>query len=308
MNRITELDTRELQKPFLKWIGGKTQIIQQVLSQFPTTINNYHEPFLGGGSVLLAVLSLIKCGRIKLTGSIYASDLNSNLINVYRQLQTNPVNLATAVQQLRDTYHNLHGNVVNRKPSCLEQGTSSKESYYYWIRHQYNTQNSLDTIKVAAQFIFLNKTCFRGMYRVGPNGFNVPYGHYRTTPSMLTVSEANVFSDLLVPVQFSCQPFSDSIRCAITDDWVYLDPPYVPVQTTSFVGYNVDGFGLETHLELFTELKRLIQNQVRFAMSNSNVDLVVNEFTECQIHEIVARRAINSKNPGSKTTEVIITN
>ena len=74
------------------------------------------------------------------------------------------------------------------------------------------------------------------------------------------------------------------------------------------MGYNVDGFGLETHLELFTELKRLIQNQVRFAMSNSNVDLVVNEFTECQIHEIVARRAINSKNPGSKITEVIITN
>ena len=141
MDRITELDTLELQKPFLKWIGGKTQIIQQVLSQFPTTINNYHEPFLGGGSVLLAVLSLIKCGRIKLTGSIYASDLNSNLINVYRQLQTNPVNLAKAVQQLRDTYHNLHGTVVNRKPSCLEQGTSSKESFYYWIRHQYNTQN-----------------------------------------------------------------------------------------------------------------------------------------------------------------------
>lgn len=296
-----------IQKPFLKWVGGKTQIINQIIAKIPKELENYHEPFLGGGSVLLAVLSLQKHNKIKINGRVYAYDINKTLIDVYKHIQSEPATLFKHIQEFKNEYHSLKGTVINRKPKNLLEAKTSKESYYYWLRNQFNTMDK-NTVQYSALFIFLNKTCFRGIYREGPNGFNVPYGHYKKTPSIITEAELKTISRLIKDVNFVCADFKQSIRTVGEGDFVYLDPPYAPETSKSFVGYNAEGFSLDTHAELFSEIKKIADKNIKFAMSNAKVDLVTNNFADYECEDIEARRAINSKKPDSKTMEVIIYN
>ena len=154
--------------------------------------------------------------------------------------------------------------------------------------------------------MFINKTCFRGMYREGPNGYNVPYGHYKKTPTIISETDLNYISELIKDVEFKNCSFTESIKNVKDGDFVYLDPPYAPENSNSFVGYVADGFDLDTHKLLFNEIKKI--KNVKFAMSNAKVDLVMDNFKDYNCDDIVARRAINAKKPGSKTTEVIIYN
>lgn len=294
-----------LHKPFLKWVGGKTQIINHILDKIPSEIDNYHELFLGGGSVLLGVLSMVKDNKIVIKNKIYAYDINKTLIRVYKNIQKNKDELFSHLSFYIKEYDNITGTVINRKPLTIEEAKTSKESYYYWIRHIFN-QMDKDSIECSAIFMFLNKTCFRGMYREGPKGFNVPYGHYKKTPTIITEENLTAISVLIKDVEFIHSDFRDSIKNDIKEgDYVYLDPPYAPESDTSFVGYTIDGFNLDMHTLLFNEIKKL---KVKFAMSNAKVTLVTDSFIGYHCQEIKARRAINSKNPGSKTTEVIIYN
>tara|TARA_B110001450_G_C17196804_1_gene309683 strand:- start:56 stop:490 length:435 start_codon:yes stop_codon:yes gene_type:complete len=144
------------------------------------------------------------------------------------------------------------------------------------------------------------------MYREGPNGYNVPYGHYKKTPTIISETDLNYISDLIKNVEFKHSSFTDSIKNVKEGDFVYLDPPYAPENANSFVGYVADGFNLETHKLLFNEIKNL--ENIKFVMSNAKVDLVTDNFKEYNCDDIIARRAINAKKPGSKTTEVIIYN
>lgn len=299
------MEKDKLQKPFLKWVGGKSQIINNIISKIPKEMDNYHELFLGGGSVLLAVLSMQKQKKIMIKNKIYAYDINKNLINVYKDIQKNKDELYSFISKYINEYHNITGTTINRKPSSIEEAKSSKESYYYWIRNKYNKMDK-NTVECSALFMFINKTCFRGMYREGPNGYNVPYGHYKKTPTIITEEDLNYISDLIKDVEFKDCGFSDSIKNIKDGDFVYLDPPYAPENSKSFVGYVADGFNLDMHKLLFNEIKKL--SGVKFAMSNAKVDLVIENFKEYKCEDILARRAINSKNPGSKTTEVIIYN
>lgn len=271
-------------KPFLKWVGGKTQILDEVVKHFPRIIHNYHEPFVGGGSVLLGLLSHVKAGQISVTGKIYASDWNPNLIGLYKNIQSKPQDLIDELKKL----------------------STNDEDYYYMIRMRFNEAEDRTSVETSAMFLYLNKTGFRGMYREGPKGFNVPFGHYKN-PTILDEEHILLVSELIQPVIFTHCSFEDSIRNVIVDDFVYLDPPYAPETTTSFVKYNTDGFGIEKHEELFNLCKSL---KGKFLMSNADVSLVKNAFnsTDYTTETILCRRAINSKDPSSKTNELLITN
>ena len=156
-------------------------------------------------------------------------------------------------------------------------------------------------------FIFLNKTCFRGIYRVGPNGFNVPYGHYKN-PKIINKNHLDNIHLLIKDVIFVSCDFSKSLKNIKNGDFVYLDPPYVPEKKTSFLGYTDSGFNLENNKKLFNEINNL--ENVKIMMSNSDVKLVRDYFenNKYTIISLVCKRSINSKKPNSKTNEVIIIN
>lgn len=307
------MNNEKIQKPFLKWVGGKTQIIHDIISKIPKEMNSYHELFLGGGSVLLAVLSLQKQEKIVIRNKIYASDINETLINVYKHIQNNKDELYKFIDFYISEYDSIEGTQINRNPTTIQEAKTSKESYYYWIRNIYNklvfsriNNDELKAIECSALFMFLNKTCFRGMYREGKNGFNVPYGHYKKTPTIISKEDLYYVSHLIQNVEFRHENFENSIKNIKKGDFIYLDPPYAPENKNSFVEYVAGGFNLEHHELLFSEIKKL--KNVRFIMSNANVPLVIDNFKEFHCQEVIARRAINSKKPGSTTIEVIIYN
>ena len=281
----------KIQKPFLKWVGGKTQIIDSIISKLPKETNNYHELFVGGGSVLFAILSLQKHNKFLIKDKIYAYDINFNLINMYKNVQNNKDELYKILKSYYDKYDSITGSIINRKPKTIEEAQTSKESYYYWLRTQFN-QLQNNHIKKSALFIFLNKTCFRGVYREGPHGFNVPYGHYKKTPTIITKETLDCISNLIKDVEFTCCDFRDSINNAQPGDFMYLDPPYAPINETSFVGYNKKGFGLQDHKDLFALINNLTDKQVRVCVSNAKVPLVMDSFDKQKytIKELECRR------------------
>jgi len=267
-------------KPLLKWVGGKTQILTEVLARFPREIGTYHEPFLGGGSVLLGLLG---SPDIRVSGAVYASDVNPRLINVYRMVQGRLEDLLVCMRALVHDY----------------TATEDREAFYYRTRDRFN-QLPHDGVESAALFLFLNKTCFRGVYREGPRGFNVPFGHYKTT-DVLDEPNLRAVSVAIQRVVFTCEGFEEALTRPVAGDFVYADPPYIPETQTSFVGYVVGGFA--KHEVLFTTLKRL---PCSFLLSNSNVPLVRESFpAPCVVDVITVRRAIHSKNPDSQTTETL---
>ncbi len=297
-----------IQKPFIKWVGGKSQLLNIIKPKIPCSMNNYHEIFLGGGSVLLMILSIQKENKIKITNKVYAYDINNGLINVYKHIQTKKDELFTYITNYITTYDSLKGTIINRKPKTLDEAKTSKESYYYWVRNIFNTMDEKDSVEYSAIFMFLNKTCFRGMYREGPNGYNVPYGHYKKTPTIITKEELDNVSELIKNVEFVHSNFKESMKNVEEGDFVYLDPPYAPETNKSFVGYVNDGFDLKMHKSLFDEILKLHEKKAKFLMSNSRVDMVIEKFKDYNCEDIVARRAINSKKPESTTTEVLIQN
>ena len=305
------------QKPLLKWCGGKTQIINKIMDKFPKKINNYYEPFLGGGSVLLALLSSCSQNNIEIIGNIYVYDKNDLLINIYKDIQNNAEELISHLCEIINIYSAITVLEGNRKPTNLDEAQESKESYYYYIRNEFNkiikNKKGNDTIKSSAYFIFLNKTCFRGVYREGPNGFNVPFGHYKQNINIdLLTNEINNINNLIQCVIFECKDFKDVLNNNFEeDDFIYLDPPYYPIDEKSFVGYTKDGFNEEEHNSLFELIDNLNNENVNLMLSNSCTEKVKNHFNNeknYEINEIDARRAINSKNPESKVKEVIVMN
>lgn len=289
-------------KPILKWVGGKGKILDTLIAKFPTHINNYYEPFLGGGSVLFALLKCVQTGSIVVSGTIHAYDANTPLIHVYKNIQTNPNGIFECIQLLINEYNAL--------PDIKNTEIQTRESFYYTLRTKYNEMSLEEKCHAygSAMFVFLNKTGFRGMFREGPNGFNIPYGNY-SSPEIVNKLHLDEIHLLIQGVIFESRDFTWSISQALDGgDFVYLDPPYAAETKTSFVGYTKNGFGA-TH------------NSILFAMcdaaccgimiSNANVDIVREHFTSEKkyiTNTIVCKRSINSKNPKSTAVEVIITN
>jgi len=310
---VTSIGQTVFQKPFLKWVGGKTQIINEVMELFPKEMGNYHEPFLGGGSVLLALLSCKASGAITVNGTVFASDLNSNLIGLYKNIQSDVEGVITAVTSLVAEFTAASATVpatVNRTATTLAEAQTSPESYYFWIRRRFNALTKAErmTVPASAMLLFMNKTCFRGVYREGPRGFNVPFGNY-TAPGILDEEHLRAVSDLIHDVVFTVRPFMESLDVMESGDFVYLDPPYAPeTDGASFVSYTADGFDLESHKLLFKTCDSFNSRNIGMLMSNASVTLVKAAFSNAAytVKTISCRRAIHSKKPGERADEVLI--
>lgn len=300
-------------KPFLKWVGGKSQIIDDVISRFPADIRDYHEPFVGGGSVLLALCESVQAGRICVRGSIRASDINGNLIHAYRNVQNDCEGVIAALEELVNDFKDITGTTVNRAAATREEAGGSKESFFYWVRARYNaltTEEQRRSPEATAMLIFLNKTCWRGVYREGPRGFNVPYGNYKN-PQVYDADHLRAVSRCLRDVVFVHQPFAAAMDAVERGDFVYLDPPYAGAGTaSSFTSYTAAGFAEDAHARLFAGCHDLSAKGVPFLLSNADVQLVRDAFQASQYHTdvISCRRAIHSKRPESKADEVLIHN
>ena len=260
-NNIVNMDCiskRDIPRPLLKWVGGKGQIIDKLIKQIPKKINNYHEIFVGGGSFLIMILWAKERGFITIDGDINIYDLNEALIETYNNIKNNKTELFKSIKEIETEFNTceIEGD-VKRKPVNKEDAMTSKESYYYWIRKQYNELKDKSTIKSSSYFIFLNKTGFRGMYREGPNGYNIPYGNNKN-PKIIDKNELDYISELIKDVNFHNSDFSKSFEnIQGENNFIYLDPPYAPENDKSFVGYTKDGFDITQHELLFNLTKKI---------------------------------------------------
>lgn len=272
-------------KPFVKWAGGKRQLLPVITSHIPTNFERYFEPFLGGGAVFFS-LSKEKKARW------FLSDLNSELILSY-------VTIRDRVEELISSLE------------CHAQNYSKNQSVYYYKVRETNPKDEIDKV---SRLIFLNKTCFNGLYRVNSKGkFNVPVGKY-VNPNI--VNKENLFEVSKVlqskDISIKCQDFESALKVMNSEDFVYLDPPYQPVSSTSsFTSYTDKDFEFSDQERLFTKFKSLDKKGVRVLLSNSKSNEIIELFKEFSdgIIEINANRFINSvseKRTGH--TELLIKN
>jgi len=249
-------------KPFLKWAGGKTQLLSHILARFPDKFRRYHEPFLGGGAVFFA---------LDRRHTAHLSDVNSALIHTY--------------QAIRDDLPGLL--------KALRKHQASEEHYYY-VRSI--APASLAPTRAAARTIFLNRTCFNGLYRVNRKGeFNVPFGRY-SNPKICNEENLAAVSEALQGVKLRvADVLKDGLK-ARAGDLVYFDPPYHPVSpTASFTSYTAKGFGPEQQEQLAELFAALAAKGVHVVLSNSDTPFVRKLFKGFRIEQVFARRAINSR-------------
>ena len=266
--------------PFVKWAGGKRQMLEQLYIRMPDTYNAYYEPFVGGGAL---VLSLAPEGaRI--------NDINQELVHTYAEIRDH---LDTILEKLME----------------LDKVTCTRE-FYYDMRNRYNEKrlgHSYDT-EMAALFIYLNKHCFNGLYRVNTKGeFNVPWNQKQAVRSM-DMENIKAISAYLKSVTITCQDFEQALTEAKAGDFVYFDSPYAPLNPTSFDSYTKEGFTEEEHRRLAALFRRLTEKGVSCMLTNHNTELIQELYEGFLLEEIDVRRAINSDPKKRRGKEVIIRN
>lgn len=272
-------------KPFVKWAGGKTQILDKLLNFIPKKFNNYYEPFIGGGSLLFSLLPR----------NFYINDINSELVLAYKCFTKRES--FDKLKSLLDLHANKH---------CDE--------YYYQIRNldrQPEYKNLSDEEK-AARIIYLNKACFNGLYRVNKNGFfNVPSGKKAKVNCYNKENYNSIFEYFSnVDYKITNLDFEDAIKDAKAGDLVYFDPPYDTLENKhSFTSYSNETFGKNEQIKLANVFKKLSKKGAYVILSNHKTDFVCNLYKDFNINIIKARRNINrnGKNRGD-VEEVIITN
>ena len=297
------MKNKTIAKPFLKWAGGKTQLIAAIENSLPKEILNkkftYIEPFVGSGAILLWMLNNFP----KLEKAVI-NDINSDLINTYRTIADKPKQLISILTQLQNEYHSLL------------KDEDKKKLYYYEKREMYNARNT-DNITQAALFIFLNRTCFNGLYRVNKNnGFNVPMGSY-SKPTICDAENIFAVSEALQKVEILNGDFETTLEYATKNTFFYFDPPYKPLhQTSSFNAYAKDNFNDDEQIRLSNFCKKLDELGHHWILSNSDVnDKVSNNdffdklFSQFNITRVKAKRSINA-NPEKRgeLNELLITN
>ena len=299
------LDMSPKLKPFIKWAGGKGQILDEIRSIYPEglgdTIRRYAEPFIGGGAVLFDILGTYDLDEI------YISDDNKELLNVYRVIKERPEDIISMLDKLQDTH--------------LGMDMDDRKTYFYTNRDRFNelkvNNDGSVNVELAALFIYLNKTCFNGLYRVNAKGlFNTPSGVY-TNPMICDESNIRNVSKALKNVSINHGDFTKSYDFIDKDTFVYFDPPYRPLTVTaSFTSYTEGSFNDDDQRKLAEYARSLSDKGAKVALSNSDPknsnpdDEFFDELYEgFNIRRIYANRAINSKGDSrGKITELLITN
>lgn len=272
--------TKQYPLPFLKWAGGKSQLLSQYNSYFPRKYGCYFEPFMGGGAVFFYLKP----------ENAFLSDYNEELINCYIQIRDNPEKVMELLREHKKNHDKF------------------QKDYYYRIRE--NVYDQLDDIEKAARTIYLNKTCYNGLYRLNSMGqFNVPFGRYKN-PRLFDPDNLIAVSKILKKVQLEVMDYMEVIDLAKPGDFIYFDPPYHPLsETSSFTGYTELSFKAEDQRNLSKLFHQLDKKGCLVMHSNSDTELIRSLYTNYKYIEIKANRFINSKVEGRKAIgELLILN
>lgn len=268
--------------PFVKWAGGKRNIITELISRLPAKINDYYEPFVGGGALFFKIYNKVR--------KSYLSDLNSELVITYNVIKNNPQKLLEALE-------------IHKK--------NHNKEYYYKVRAQHNLTA---TTEIAARFFYLNKTCFNGVYRVNKKGkFNVPPGHLgnkkRKVANIIPVKNIEFCSSALENTEISVKDFVNIEPSE--NDFVYFDPPYYPVKNNSFKDYTSSGFSEADQIRLKDFAIELTHRKVNVMLSNSYAPFILDLYKNKIFKKITieAPRYINAEaTKRGKVKELLITN
>jgi len=275
-------------KPFLKWAGGKTQLLSQLQPLFPRQFSGYHEPFVGSAAVYLHLYNLGQSGELKASlKRVSLTDSNEELINCYCAV--------------RDDVEAVIGLLTDHKQN-------HNRRYYYAVRAEEPSAQS--NVERAARLIYLNKTCYNGLYRVNRKGqFNVPMGRYKS-PGIFDPDELRAASRALDGVSLEVADFRDVLKRARKGDFIYFDPPYYPVsKTANFTSYTEYPFGKFEHESLALVARALDEKGCRIMLNNSWTDFTRRLYFGFKRVELQAIRSINSKaGKRGKISEMVVIN
>lgn len=302
INSIRNSSNSNNLKPFIKWVGGKTQLLQNLKERLPSnfafTVKSYYEPFIGGGAFLFWLLKHFP--HIK---KIVINDANSALINTYRVIRDSPDKLLDLLSKMQNKYRSL-------------SSEEERKSYFYRIRTLFN-ENATDNIERAALLIFLNRTCFNGLYRVNSRGhFNVPHGRYKN-PQICDYDTIYADSNALNNVEILNVDFETAVQETDEHSFVYFDPPYRPLSiTSSFCSYCEGGFDDSQQKRLADCCRSLHNKGVRWLLSNSDPkslcpqDTFFDElYKGFNIQSVQASRMLNcDADKRGKLSELLISN
>ena len=291
-------------KPFLKWAGGKGQMLPEIEKYYPFsngTINKYEEPFVGGGAVLFDILNKYHLKEI------YISDINAELINTYHIIRDNIDSMIRILSMIQDEF--------------IPMDTDNRKAYYLKKRERFNelkvNGDKNINIEKAALMIYLNKTCFNGLYRVNKNReFNVPMGLYKK-PTICDEENLRAVSEKLKNVTIVCGDYRESADFIDKDTFVYFDPPYRPLTTTSsFTAYTENNFDDNSQIDLASYVNNLHKKGAKIVVSNSDPkNININDtffddiYAQHFIRRVNATRMINSNGQSrGKIKELLISN
>ena len=290
-----------LAKPFVKWVGGKSQLLDEIREKYPSKIEKYCEPFVGGGAVLFDVLNKFQPKKVLI------NDINQELINTYLQIKNNCNSLISQLSEIQNIY----------RSHSVEQN----KEFFYEKRHRYNelkvNGNEQENLEKAVLFIFLNKTCFNGLYRVNSKGlFNVPFNNAKN-PLLCDEENLHACSEVLQNVEMKIGDYKECRKFIDAKTFVYIDPPYRPLtQTAAFTSYSENGFTDKEQIELGNFITEISNKGALVLASNSdpkNANVNDNFFDELysnfEIERVSASRMINSKaNKRGAISELLISN
>jgi DNA adenine methylase len=268
--------------PFVKWAGGKSSLLPHLLPNVPLQLSDYYEPFLGGGALFLRI-----CARTT-SFNAHLSDINEELITAYRVIKDSPEELIQLLSRFRTEY----------------DSTFDKSAYFYLKRDWRPT----DRIESAARIIFLNKTCYNGLFRVNSKGeFNVPFGRYKN-PRILNSESIRAVSQVLQNTRAELRSidYKEALDSCGKDDFIYLDPPYQPPSKTSFTDYTPSGFSEKDQEELAEEFARLVDRGCMVLLSNSDTPLTKHLYRDFETTKVTVNRPINSVGAGRKGYKELI--